>query len=61
MTSPDPQVQLTTAGPRRGHCPEGHPALVFNMHVLSDTGVSEAPLGSAVFCATCFDVEKGYR
>lgn len=52
MTRPDPSVRMASVGPRRGVCPNGHQALVFDVHALSDSGVSSAP-EAAVFCTHC--------
>lgn len=52
MTRPDPSVRMASVGPRRGVCPNGHQALVFDVHALSDSGVASAP-EAAVFCTHC--------
>lgn len=57
MIQPDLSIHLTSAGPRRGTCPNGHDATLFDMHILTATGVSEAILGAAVFCPTCRENE----
>lgn len=58
MIQPDLSIHLTSAGPRRGTCPNGHDATLFDMHILTATGVSEAVLGAAVFCPTCRENEE---